>query len=391
MVRWRDYILAQIAPLTLDCSQEAAEQFDVGYALYAFLACGDEFLNALYAKRHLLTYLIARYASKVDYYTSFTRDIGRYLRESKSESQDFSTSTSQSSRRADTVALSREDSTSESRSALFSQDYTTARSASEQRTTADDTGFGETVARSEGRSEEQSRSQEDGSSRSASGAAASSAESSCAMHTSYDVARANLSLASINTSLSGGSEHLEGRSFTNRSDADESSSRVDFQARASETSEDFATSQSYFNDNSDSISNSNSASASASAGFTDSDTTQRDRGQGFGISESRSTTQNSGITYGRGESESEMDSIGVSVSRHEVNAQDLSDIAQHLAMMYELNEQDIASYIAARNKMKFLASYLQRYADPLICVGRVFEPRVLKHDVLNTRYEVAFA
>lgn len=382
---WREYILAQLENI-VNCDDAINQQLDVAFLVYAPLACGDEFLQALYAKRHLLGYLIAVYASRVDYYQSFTTDVGRYKREAEGFSNDFSVLTAQSSRRADTTAISREDSFSNTDMELTSQDYNYARNRSEQRTTADDTGYGENRAQARSRGVEDSSSQEDGTSRSDSTGYATNWDTACSLFSGYDSTRTQAQLFYSETrSTSGNSEFLRSRGTQFRQDVDSSRNRTLFTARSSDTTEDTSESYSYFNEVADTIATSGSSTNSVGRGFTDSTTRQRDRGNGFGIAESRSTTQNSSSSFGRGESQSQMDSEGRGYSKHDVTAQDLSDIAKHLTMLYDLNEQDIQHYIAARNKMLFIGGYLERYAEMPRCFRYPYAPVVLKHDRLATK------
>lgn len=383
-VDWRDYILRQLQNVVSCDDEETQRQLDMAFLVYKPLACNDEFLLSLYAKRHVLAYLIALYASKVDYYQSFTKDTGRYKREAEGNSRDFSIITAQSSRKADTVSTSREDTFSNHDTELRSEDYSYSRNRSEQRTTGDDTGYGENRSRSRSQGNELSTSQEDGRSETRSQGYTTNYDTSCSLFSGYELTQSEAPFFySEVRSASGNSEFLRSRASQFRQEYDISRNRTQFSATSRDVTEDTSESYSYFNENADTISSSGASTNSVGRGFTDSSTRQRDRGFGFGIAESRSTTQNSSVSYGRGESQSQMDSEGRAYSKHDVNAQDLSDIAQHLTMMYDLNEQDIKVYIGARNKMLFINGYLNRYADAAPCIRYPYAVKLLQHDRLN--------
>lgn len=380
-VDWRAYLLRQLGAVSERCSRDAERQVDIAFALYAPLACGDEFLNMLYAKRHLLAYLIARYASAVDYYHSRTVDIGRYKRESESRSLDQSTSASQSSRRADTVAQSREDSFSRHETRSTSQDYQFGRSRSRQESESRDAGYGESASRSFSESREQSQASEDGRSQSQSTGFVTNWDTTCSLFTSHDSTRSNVQPFYVeNRSLSGGSEYMRGRGAQSRQDVERANARSQYFARAQDSSFDTSESFSFFNNVADNRSLTTTVSVGSGRGVTESDSQQRDSGRGYGIAESRSTTQHSSRTQGRGEGESRMDSHGVTTSRHDVTAQDLSDIAKHLTAMYDANERDIEEYVRARNRMLFAQRYIERYMDGL-CVPDDPRPYSARGDV----------
>lgn len=363
-VDWRAYLLRQLSAVSGRCASDAESQVDIAFAVYAPLACGDEFLNMLYAKRHLLSFLVARYSSAVDFYSSRTNDVGRYLRQSESRSYDQSTTAAQSSRRADTVAQSREDSTARSETQSVSQDYQYGRSRARQEADSRDVGRGENASRSQGQSSEDASAREDGQGQSTGFGFVTNWDTGCQLFTSYDSTRTTIQPFFQNQrTATGSSEHVDSRSAQNRQDVDRSQARSDYQARSRESSFDSSESYSVFTAAADNRSYSAAVSVGSGRGFTNSDTTQRDRGRGYGIAESRSTTQNSSRTQGEGRAEAKMDSTGTSFSRHDVTAQDLSDISKHLTMMMDANEKDLNEYISSRQRMLFIAAYLQRYAE----------------------------
>ena len=383
-VNWRDYVLDQLS-LVDGCARDSlAEHIRTAFCIFAPLACSDEFLNALYAKRYLLSVLIAQFTSAVDYYTSRAKDIGRYKRETRSRSDMQAESAAQSSRRADTTATSREDSFNRSEARSVSQDYSASNSFGNQSTVADDIGSGASQSRARGTQIERGNTREDASSNSISNSRGLNVESFASYTFGASGAKSRTGLFEVVTnSTEGSSEFFCNRQIGSNSSTDFGTSRGTYTMSSLERDESRATSFSYFNELMDSISRQDFASSGIARGASDSTSTQRDEGRGFGIAESRSTTQSSS-RYDM-ESEAEMESTirGTTTMNQEVFAKDLSDIVKHLHWMYDNNERDIEEYLASRNRMIFVNGYLQRFADKPKCWDQVFLPVLLKHDNLN--------
>jgi len=383
-IDWRDYVLDQLS-LVDGCVRDTLnEHIRAAFCIFAPLACSDEFLNALYAKRYLLSVLIAQFTSAVDYYTSKAKDIGRYKRETKSRSDMQAESAAQSSRRADTTATSREDSYNRSEARSVSQDYSASQSAGNQSTVMDDIGRGESRSLAVGSQLERGNTSEDSQSRSDSFASNRNVDSfaSYSFGAGGSVSQTGLFQISTNSS-EGSSEFFCSRQIGRGLSNDTGFSRGTYTMSSLDRDETTATSFSYFNELMDSVSQQSFASSGLSRGASDSTTTQRDEGRGFGIAESRSTTQQSSRYDMQSESEMESEVEGKTVMNQEVFAKDLSDIVRHLHWMYDNNERDIAEYVASRNRMIFINGYLQRFAQKPDCWERVFVPALLKHDNLN--------
>lgn len=382
-IDWREYVARQLG-LVDSCVVDAIrDQFEIAFSLFAHLACGDEFLNSLYAKRYLLGFLIARFTSAVDFYVSQSRDIGRYRRDSKSQSDMQSESATQSSRKADTIALSREDSFARSEASSTSEDFTTSQSSSAQSVVADDTGSGASQSQARGSQSERSDSADDSTSEDRGRSQTVGYDTEGHLTTGHSGAKGTAEFFfSATQSADGVSDsHLGASSMFTA--GDESGYTVgNFLGTSSESDRHSATSSSYFNALSDSVSQSNSASSSVSRGFSDAQSTQRDEGRGFGISESRSTTQQSSRYDMQSDSESETDIEGVTSMKQEVFAKDLSDIVSHLQRMYENNELDIAHYIASRNKMLFMQRAIQLVAQLPSCWS-IYAPTIIRGDRLE--------
>lgn len=380
-VDWREYLLAQFGALHQCAREDAEEQIDFAFCLYAPLACGDEFLQMLYARLHLISYLVAKYASKVDFYQSRTTDIGHYRRDAKSQATDQTRSVSQSSRRSDSLARSQEDSTARHETETRSADYALSRSRSQQETESDDVGRGETRSDSRGSSREESSAREDGTSFSISNTSYGDWNVDCSISQSYDSSRSNAFLFYATThSLSGASEYLRNQASRFRRESENSRSRSDYSALATGSSEDASTSLSWFNAQADARSYTASSSINEARGETDVTMTQRDQGRGWGISESRARAQGSGQMTARSRSDAESDSEGRSSSQHIVTAQDLSDIAKHLLMMHEHAERALNEYVKSRNQMLFAQDYIRRYVEPMGCV--IWRPYTVREDNL---------
>ena len=383
-VNWREYVLDQLS-LVDGCVRDIlSEHIRTAFCIFAPLACGDEFLNALYAKRYLLSVLIAQFTSAVDYYTSKARDIGRYKRETRSRSDMQAESVAQSSRRADTVAISREDSFNRSEARSVSQDYSASQSAGNQSTVMDDIGSGASRSLALGTQLERGNTSEDASSRSDSSGRNTNVDSFASYSFGAGGTVSQTALFQItSSSAEGQSEFFCSNQRGRGSQFETGSSRGIYTTSSLDQDEATATSFSYFNELMDIISQQNFASSGLSRGATDSTTTQRDEGRGFGIAESRSTTQQSSRYDMKSDSEMESEIEGKTVMNQEVFAKDLSDIVRHLHWMYDNNEADIKEYVASRNRMIFINDYLQRFAEKPKCWDKIFVPVLLKHDNLN--------
>lgn len=381
---WREYILRQLGLVDPCAVQTLQDQVDIAFAIYAYLACGDPFLNALYAKRYLLSILIARFTAAVNYYVSQSRDIGRYLRESKSESNAQSEAVSQSSRRADTTATSREDSFARSEARSASQDYTVGQSSSAQSTVADDTGSGASQSQARGSQSEQTDTSDDSNSASDGRSQSVGFDVSAGLSTGHSGARSTAEFFTVTTtSFDGSSEGLNEASSSQTSSRESGYTLGNYLSESSESDRSNASSFSFFNELSDSVTQSTSASSSTGRGETDSESTQRDNNRGFGIAESRSTTQQSSRYDAQASSESATDIYGATNSYHEVFAKDLSDLVRHLQFMYDNNESDIRAYVAARNKMIFANDMILRKSEPDVCIFTPAMIKILQHDYAN--------
>jgi hypothetical protein len=383
-VDWREYVLEQLG-LVDPCARDIlADHIDIAFCLFAHLACGDEFLNSLYAKRYLLSVLIARFTSAVDYYVSQARDIGRYLRTTESESNAQSESAAQSSRRADTTATSREDSFARSEARSYSEDYTVGQSSSSQSTVADDIGSGASQSTARGQQSERSDTADDSTSASDGRSRTTGFDVSAALSTGHSGGRSTAEFFSVTTtSFDGSSDGLSEASSTQSASNEAGYTVGNYLSESSESDSANASSFSYFNELSDSVSQSNSASSLTGRGQTDAESIQRDNSRGFGIAESRSTTQQSMRYDAESEAQSRTDIEGTTTTNQEVFAKDLSDITKHLHWMYDNNERDIQAYVAARNKMIFASAFLQRTVEAQKCWQITYIPKLLKHDWLN--------
>ncbi len=380
-VDWRDYLLAQFEALHQCAREDAEEQIDFAFCLYAPLACGDEFLQMLYAKLHLISYLVAKYASKVDYYRSRSNDASNYRRDAKSEANEQSRSVTQSTRRSDSLARSREDSNARHETETTSRDYSLSRARSQQETESDDVGRGETRSDSRGVSREQSSAQEDGTSFSIANTSYGDWDIGCSLAQSYDTSNSRAVLVYAQTrTVSGSSEYLRNRASRFRRESENARSRSDYSALATGTSEDASTSLSWFNAQADGRSYTAASSINEARGETDVTMSQRDAGRGWGISESRSRSQGSGQMSSRSRSEAVSDNEGRSVMQSIITAQDLSDISKHLLVMHEHAQRDLDEYVRARNRMLFIADYIARYVEPMGCA--VWRPYTMQSDNL---------
>jgi hypothetical protein len=387
-VDWREYLLRQLGAIAPCVRNDASCQIDLAFALYAPFACNDAFLAMLYAKRHLLSYLIALYSSRVNYYDARSTDTGTFKRDARSQANDQTVSVSQSTRQAASLGRSAETSQGRSESATTSNDYNLSRSVTAQQSESDDVGRGENESRSVGRSRENSSSQEDGSSLSVSSSYAGDWDITCQFYLSQDSTRSNTQpFVVISRSYSGGSEWMNSRAARYRDDTANSRSRDLYTSVSRDESQDTSQSYSFYNAQQDSRAYSSASSVTVGRGQTDSDSRQRDRGFAWNIAESRSTTKSSGTTTGRGRSESQSESDGVTVSRSLITSEDLSDIARHLIRMMDNNERDIAEYLNARNRMIFAWDYIKRYVEaPLLmrerCAHLKYRPFLVKGDPL---------
>ena len=382
-INWRDYVARQLGLVDACVLDAIRDQFEIAFSLFAHLACGDEFLNALYARRYLLGYLIARFASSVDFYLSQSRDIGRYQRQSRSASDMQSEGVNQSSRKSDTTSISREDSFARSEANSASEDYTTSQSASSQSVVSDDVGSGASVSQARGTQSERSDSADDSTSEDRGRSQTVGYDTEGHLTTGHSGAKGTAEFFYSATQSADGVSDSHVGSSSMFTAGDESGYTVgNFLGTSSESDRHSASASSYFNAQADSVSRSNSASSSVSRGFSDSQSSQRDEGRGFGISESRSSSQQSSRYDMESDSESFTDSTGVTSMRQEVFAKDLSDIVLHLKNMYNNNEIDIAHYIASRNKMLFAKKMLQIEVSMPPCWG-VYAPAVIRGDRLD--------
>ncbi len=346
-------------------------KIDDAFRIYRWLACQDDFLNYLLARRHLLQVIYAHFLSDVDYYRSITRDRGYYDREQTARSQAQSVNVSNAASRSDSVGRSRSDATQNGESLTTSESSNVAQDTSRGESQMDDVGYGGTRALTFGFARATRRVAELGGSRSLSQGFSERSGAFCNHYVAHQHGTGRVDFFYSRSITLNGSSEMQRETQRGQSDRRSATRAL---SRYSAQGVSVAQSDTPANENfnftrevMDSRSENRSDGSLVGRSYTNSDSYERGRGTSWSLNEARGKSVTSSKGDAKSESESKMDSSGSTTSTHHVFAESLSQLAKHVMQLIENNEQLIEKRKKDTRNNLFAAEYLRRCAPDGFC------------------------